>query len=130
MPEHVVSRVTEALNAQKKPVNGSRVHVLGVAYKKDIDDVRESPALDVIELLARRGAVVSFSDPYVPSIDHGGHTLTATDLDQAMKAGADCAVIVTDHQAFDYAKIVQAFPAIVDSRNALKGLKSDRVFAL
>jgi UDP-N-acetyl-D-glucosamine dehydrogenase len=130
MPEHVVQRVTEALNTQKKAVNGSRVHVLGVAYKRDIDDVRESPALDVIELLSRRGATVSYSDPFVPAIDHGGQNLTAVDLDQALKAGADCAVIVTDHKAFDYAKIVKAFPAIVDTRNALKGLRSERVFGL
>jgi UDP-N-acetyl-D-glucosamine dehydrogenase len=130
MPEHVVSRITDALNEQRKAVNGSRVHVLGVAYKKDIDDVRESPALDVIELLSRRGAAVTYSDPYVPSIDHGGHRLTAVDLDEAIKAGADCAVIVTDHKVFDYRKVVEAFPAVVDTRNALKGLKSEKVFGI
>ena len=130
MPEHVVSRITDALNAQKKSVNGSRVHVLGVAYKRDIDDVRESPALDVIELLVRRGAVVTYSDPYVPEIDHGGHTLKAVDLDQALKAGTDCAVIVTDHKAFDYPRILKAFPAIVDTRNALKGFSGDGIVRL
>ena len=130
MPEHVVTRVAEALNAHRKPVNGSRVHVLGVAYKRDIDDVRESPALDIIELLTRRGAVVTYSDPFVPEIDHGPHQLTAVPIDRALAAGGDCAVIVTDHKAFDYPRIVEAFPVIVDTRNALKGLPRERVFGL
>jgi UDP-N-acetyl-D-glucosamine dehydrogenase len=130
MPEHVVMRIADALNAQKKPINGSRVHVLGVAYKRDIDDVRESPALDVIELLLRRGAIVTYSDPYVPSLTHGEHTLTAVDLDKALAARADCAVIITDHKAFDYARVVAAFPVVVDTRNALKGMKSDRIVRL
>jgi UDP-N-acetyl-D-glucosamine dehydrogenase len=130
MPEHVVTRVAEALNAHKKPMNGSKVHVLGVAYKRDIDDVRESPALDVIELLMRRGATVTYSDPYVPEIDHGPHQMKAVSMDSAIKSGADCAVIVTDHKSFDYASIVASFPLIVDTRNALKGVKSDKIFGL
>jgi UDP-N-acetyl-D-glucosamine dehydrogenase len=130
MPEHVVTRVAEALNAHKKPLNGSKVHVLGIAYKRDIDDVRESPALDVIELLMRRGATVTYSDPYVPEVDHGHHQLTAVSMDSAIEAGADCAVIVTDHKAFDYPRIVASFPLIVDTRNALKGVKSDKIFGL
>jgi UDP-N-acetyl-D-glucosamine dehydrogenase len=130
MPEHVVTRVAEALNAHKKPMNGSKVHVLGVAYKRDIDDVRESPALDVIELLMRRGATVTYSDPYVPEIDHGPHQMKAVSMDSAIKTGADCAVIVTDHKSFDYASIVASFPLIVDTRNALKGVKSDKIFGL
>ena len=103
MPEFVVQRVDEALNAHKKPLNGSQVHVLGVAYKRDIDDVRESPALDVIELLMRRGATVTYTDPVRAGV-------RARSLDQmkacrwtdAHQAGADCAVIVTDHKVFDY----------------------------
>ena len=130
MPEHVVTRVAEALNAHKKPMNGSRVHVLGVAYNRDIDDVRESPALDVIELLMRRGATVTYSDPFVPEIDHGPHQMKAVSMDSAIKAGADCAVIVTDHKSFDYPSIVASFPLIVDTRNALKGVKSDKIFGL
>jgi UDP-N-acetyl-D-glucosamine dehydrogenase len=130
MPEHVVTRVAEALNAHKKPLNGSKVHVLGVAYKRDIDDVRESPALDVIELLMRRGATVTYSDPYVPEVDHGPHQMKAVSMDNAIKDGADCAVIVTDHKAFDYPSIVASFPLIVDTRNALKGVKSDKIFGL
>jgi UDP-N-acetyl-D-glucosamine dehydrogenase len=130
MPEHVVTRVAEALNAHKKPMNGSKVHVLGVAYKRDIDDVRESPALDVIELLMRRGATVTYSDPFVPEIDHGPHQMKAVSMDSAIQAGADCAVIVTDHKTFDYPSIVASFPLIVDTRNALKGVKSDKIFGL
>jgi UDP-N-acetyl-D-glucosamine dehydrogenase len=130
MPEHVVNRVADALNAHRKAVNGSRIHVLGVAYKKDIDDVRESPALDVIALLGRRGAIVSYSDPFVTEIDHGAERLTAVPLEDAIGAGADCAVIVTDHRVFDYRAIVDGFPLIVDSRNALKGFASDKIFGL
>jgi UDP-N-acetyl-D-glucosamine dehydrogenase len=130
MPEHVVSRVSEALNAHKKPLNGSRVHVLGVAYKRDIDDVRESPALDIIELLLRRGASVTYSDPFVPEIDHGPHQMKAVSMESAVDAGADCAVIITDHKDFDYTSIVASFPLIVDTRNALKGVKSDKIFGL
>jgi len=130
MPEHVVTRVGEALNAHKKPLNGSKVHVLGVAYKRDIDDVRESPALDVIELLLRRGATVTYSDPFVPEIDHGPHQMKAVSMDSAIGTGADCVVIITDHKAFDYPSIVAAFPLIVDTRNALKGVKSDKIFGL
>jgi UDP-N-acetyl-D-glucosamine dehydrogenase len=129
MPEYVVNRVAEALNAHRKPLNGSRVHVLGVAYKRDIDDVRESPALDVIELLMRRGATVTYSDPFVPEVDHGPHQITGIPVADGA-ANADCAVIVTDHKSFDYPSIVETFPLIVDTRNALKGIKSDKIFAL
>ena len=79
MPEYVVQRVAEALNSEKKALNGSRVHVFGMAYKRDVDDMRESPALDIIELLERRGATVSYTDPYVPSLEHGGDTLQLAD---------------------------------------------------
>jgi UDP-N-acetyl-D-glucosamine dehydrogenase len=130
MPEYVVNRVAEALNEQRKPLNGSRVHVLGVAYKRDIDDVRESPALDVIELLKRRGAIVTYSDPYVQALEHGAHSLKGISITEAVAAGTDCAVIVTDHKAFDYPGIVTSFPLVVDTRNALKGIKSDKIFAL
>ena len=129
MPEYVVNRVAEALNAHRKPLNGSRVHVLGVAYKRDIDDVRESPALDIIELLMRRGALVTYSDPFVPEVDHGPHQITGIPVADGA-ATADCAVIITDHKAFDYPSIVETFPLIVDTRNALKGIRSDKIFAL
>jgi UDP-N-acetyl-D-glucosamine dehydrogenase len=127
MPEYVVTRVAEALNMHKKPVNGSRVHVVGVAYKRDVNDLRESPALDVIELLTRRGAEVTYNDPYVPSFEHGHLQLASVDLEDV---SADCAVIVTDHRVFDYPRIVEQFPLIVDTRNALKGLKDARIVRL
>ncbi len=130
MPEYVVARVADALNSVKKAVNGARVHVIGAAYKRDIDDMRESPALDVIELLKRRGATVTYSDPFVPVLKHGPVSLTAIDFDQALADGCDCAVIVTDHSSFDYPAIVRRFPLVVDTRNALKGLRTPTVFAL
>jgi UDP-N-acetyl-D-glucosamine dehydrogenase len=130
MPEYVVTRVADALNSARKSVNGAYVHVLGVAYKRDIDDMRESPALDVIELLKRKGAKVSYTDPYVPVLHHGPVNMSSISIEDALKAGADCAVIITDHATFDYAAIAAKFPLIVDSRNALKGLKSPNVFPL
>jgi UDP-N-acetyl-D-glucosamine dehydrogenase len=130
MPEYVVNRIGEALNAHRKPLNGSRVHVLGVAYKRDIDDVRESPALDIIELLVRRGAAVTYSDPYVREVDHGPHQMKEVPIAEAVAAGPDCAVIITDHKAFDYAAIVASFPLVVDTRNALKGMRNEKIFLL
>ncbi|MEZ5290830.1 MAG: nucleotide sugar dehydrogenase [Vicinamibacterales bacterium] len=130
MPEYVVSRVSDALNSQRKAVNGSAVHVLGVAYKRDIDDMRESPALDVIELLKRRGARVSYTDPYVPVLRHGPVDLASMPLDDAVASGCDCAVIVTDHTTFDYSDIAARFPLVVDTRNALKGRRVPTVFPL
>ncbi|MCA1586049.1 MAG: nucleotide sugar dehydrogenase [Acidobacteria bacterium] len=130
MPEYVVSRIAEALNTERKAVNGSRVHVLGVAYKRDVDDLRESPALDIVELVHRRGGVVTYTDPHVPELHHDGRSLTSIPLEQALKAGADCAVIVTDHSSFDWPRIVDGFPLIVDTRNALKKTKSPRIFRL
>ena len=129
MPEYVVDRTAEALNSVKKAVNGSRVHVFGIAYKRDVNDMRESPALDVMELLSRRGATVSYTDPYVPELDHG--TLKLTSIDATTAAGScDCALIVTDHKVFDYAAIATQFPLIVDTRNALKGIASEKIFRL
>ena len=130
MPEYVVTRVADALNSARKSVNGAYVHVLGVAYKRDIADMRESPALDVIELLKRKGAKVSYTDPYVPVLHHGPVNMSSISIEDALKAGADCAVIITDHATFDYAAIAATFPLIVDSRNALKGMKSPNVFSL
>ncbi|MGE0039747.1 MAG: nucleotide sugar dehydrogenase [Vicinamibacterales bacterium] len=129
MPEHVVTRVMDALNAVKKPVNGSKVHIFGLAYKKDVNDLRESPALDIIELLARRGAEVSYTDAYFPTLVHGEHRLTHVPEADA-HVGRDCALIVTDHKGVDYAALVERFPVVVDTRNALKGVQSDRVFRL
>jgi UDP-N-acetyl-D-glucosamine dehydrogenase len=129
MPEYVVDRTAEALNSAKKAVNGSRVHIFGIAYKRDVNDMRESPALDVMELLSRRGATVSYTDPYVPELDHG--TLKLKSIDAATAAAAcDCAVIITDHKVFDYPAIAKQFPLIVDTRNALRNIKGDGIFRL
>ncbi len=129
MPHFVVSKIGDALNLQEKSINGSTVLVLGVAYKRDIDDIRESPSLDVMALLMQKGAHVQYSDPYVPSLTnanwHG-----SPDLDQPMKsepltaatiASADCVAILTDHRVVDYAMVQHAARVIVDTRNAIAG---------
>jgi UDP-N-acetyl-D-glucosamine dehydrogenase len=119
MPRWWVDKVADALNEAGKPVKGSRVLVLGVAYKKDIDDVRESPALDVIELLRHKGADVRYHDPYVPCIRHNGFEMAGEpDLDAAL-AAADCAVVVTDHSSYDWGEIKQQVRLIVDTRHAM-----------
>ena len=128
MPHFVADKVQNALNEEGKALKGSRVHVLGVAYKRDIDDVRESPALDIIHLLRKRGAAVSYSDPYVPALRLEGLDLNSTGEEAA--ADADCVVIVTDHKAFDYASIVSNSKLIVDTRNALKNFKSPHIHRL
>jgi len=127
MPEFVVERITDALNSAKKSINGSKIHLIGVAYKKDVGDVRESPALDILELLRRRGATLSYSDPFVPSLEIDALTLNAV---EPAKADADCAVICTNHSAFDYEQIVKKFPLIVDTRNALRGREGTGIFRL
>jgi len=132
MPHFVVDKVQNALNDHSKALKGSKVHVLGVAYKRDIDDVRESPALDIIHLLEKRGAKVSYSDPFVAKLRADEfllHAMTAVDPDQA-SAEADCVVIVTDHKAFDYAGILKHAKLVVDTRNALKGNKSPKIVRL
>ncbi|MGE3491689.1 MAG: nucleotide sugar dehydrogenase [Vicinamibacterales bacterium] len=129
MPEFVVQRIIDALNSQKKSLNGSRVHIIGVAYKRDVNDLRESPALEVLELLAHRGAEVSYTDPYVPAFKHASLDLQSVDEKQAHE-GVDCGVIITDHKVFDYATMVDRFPLLVDTRNALKGVARDHLFRL
>ena len=128
MPHFVLSKVQNALNDAAKPLKGSHVHVMGVAYKRNIEDVRESPALDLLLLLEQRGAQVSYSDPHVPSLRLDGQTLQAEP--QAIAAAADCVVIVTDHAAFDYAALVSEAKLIVDTRNALKGFDSAKIVRL
>jgi UDP-N-acetyl-D-glucosamine dehydrogenase len=129
MPHFVVDKIQNALNDHTKPLKGSRVHVMGVAYKRDIDDVRESPALDIIHLLGRRGAAVSYSDPFVPQIHTDGIELKAIDPDAGVRQ-ADCVVIVTDHKKFDYPGLVKSARLIVDTRNALKGIESNKIVRL
>jgi len=130
MPAYVVERIADALNAARKPINGSRVHLLGVAYKRDVGDMRESPALDVLELLAKRGATLSYSDPYVSELRHDGHTMTSIDVADALAQRPDCTVICTDHTTFDYEALVASGTLIVDTRNALKGRDAPTIFRL
>ncbi|HTI42001.1 MAG TPA: nucleotide sugar dehydrogenase [Vicinamibacterales bacterium] len=129
MPAYVVDRIGEALNSQKKSINGSRIHIFGVAYKKDVSDMRESPALDVLELLHRRGAVLSYTDPHVPTLEHGELSLKSVPEAQAAK-GIDCAVVCTNHSVFNYAAMPKNFPLVVDTRNALKNVDADNIFRL
>lgn len=128
MPYHVISSVAGALNQRKKALNGARILLLGVAYKKDIDDLRESPALTIIELLQKEGAQVSYNDPYFPMVGKGRK------YDLQMKCAPlenlgqyDCVLIVTDHSDYDFAKIVRESQLVVDTRNATRGIESPKV---
>jgi UDP-N-acetyl-D-glucosamine dehydrogenase len=128
MPYHVLDSVVRALNQQKKALNGSKVLVLGVAYKKDIDDLRESPALTIIELLQKEGAAVSYNDPYFPEVGRGRKydlQMKCAPLDNLSQY--DCVLIVTDHSDYDYEKIVRESKLVVDTRYATKGLKSSKI---
>jgi UDP-N-acetyl-D-glucosamine dehydrogenase len=128
MPYHVVASVSRALNEHKKPLNGSKILVLGLAYKKDVDDLRESPSLTIIERLQALGALVSYNDPFFPVVGQGRRyhlDLTSQPLDNL--AQWDCVLIVTDHSSYDYARIVAESQLVVDSRNATKGIRSEKV---
>jgi UDP-N-acetyl-D-glucosamine dehydrogenase len=128
MPYHVLSSISGALNRHKKSVNGARVLILGVAYKKDIDDLRESPALTIIELLQKDGAQVSYHDPYFPFIGKGRKYDLQMKRSELKDLGQyDCVVIVTDHSDYDYRDIVQQAQLVVDSRNATKGIQSPKI---
>src|SRR5262249_29572791 len=129
MPHFVVEKVQNALNDRGRAVKGSRIHILGVAYKRDIDDVRESPAPDVIHLLKQRGATVTFTDPYVPILRVDGEDLFSPDFDEAL-ASTDCVVIITDHTAIDYQAVARNANLIVDTRNTLRGVVSDKIIRL
>jgi len=128
MPYHVVSSVSKALNKQGKALKGAKVLVLGVAYKKDIDDLRESPALTIIELLQKDGAAVSYNDPYFPFIGKGRRyelQMKSAPLDDVAKY--DCVLIVTDHSDYDYLSIAEQACLVVDTRNAMKGIPGDNI---
>jgi len=128
MPYNVVDAVTAALNKHKKALNGARVLVLGVAYKRDIDDLRESPALTIIEELQRRGADVAYNDPYFPRVGRGRkYNLHMTCAPLENLGAYDCVLIVTDHSDYDCKKIVAEARLVVDTRNATKGIKSEKI---
>ena len=129
MPQYVVDRVVESLNDEGKAVRGSRVCVLGVAYKKDVDDPRESPAFPILENLQERGARLSYSDPHVPRVPKMRHhqiEMASTPLSAEFLAEQDCVVIVTDHSRFDYDFIVEHSRLVVDTRNATAGCQPGR----
>jgi UDP-N-acetyl-D-glucosamine dehydrogenase len=124
----VVQAVSKALNSQRKAVNGSKVLVLGMAYKKNIDDLRESPSLTIIELLRNEGAEVFYNDPYFPTVGRGRHynlNMESTPLDRLEEF--DCVLIVTDHSDYDFEDIVKRSQLIVDSRNATRGIQSPKI---
>lgn len=128
MPVHVVNKVADALNDQCKSVRGSKVLVLGVAYKRDIDDVRESPALDVIALLQNRGADVQYHDPYVPGIRlDSNEMMYSSDYSDALLKQADCVVIITDHSTYDWQHVLNQSKLVVDTRNATNGHNGDAI---
>jgi len=130
MPEHVVNLVAEALNLRGKAVRGSRVLVLGVAYKAEIDDTRESPSLDIMETLRERGARIEYSDPFVPQLEFAGRKLKSVPLSATNLRRFDCAVIATAHSEVSYASVLRHSKAVVDTRNALKGRKSEKIVRL
>jgi len=126
MPYYVLGKVGEVLNGVEKSIKGSHILCLGVAYKRDIGDIRESPALDVLKLLSSKGARVSYNDPYVPKLALNGHTLHSQELEEDLLKGTDCVVIVTDHSSYDYNWIVKNSRLVVDTRNATRGIKEGR----
>ena len=129
MPAWVVDRVAEALNDEGKAVRGSRVCVLGVAYKKDVDDPRESPAFTILEMLQQRGARVSYNDPHIPALPRMRHhsiRLESQSLTPEFLAEQDCVLIVTDHSAYEFEEIVRHSALVVDTRNATAGVEPGR----
>jgi UDP-N-acetyl-D-glucosamine dehydrogenase len=127
MPEHVAGKIADLLNQDRLAVNGSRILVLGVAYKKNVSDMRESPALDIVRLLQAKGAEVVYHDPHVPELDlEEGQSLKSVELTDQELAAADLAVIVTDHSAVDYDRVVARAQRVYDTRNATKAVRRGR----
>jgi len=129
MPQYVVDRLTEALNARGKAIYGSKICLLGVAYKKDVDDARESPAFSLLELLQKRGAIISYNDPHIPCLPRTRHydiPMDSIPLTEEFLADQDCVLIVTDHSSYDYEAIVRHAPLVIDTRNATKNVCTGR----
>jgi UDP-N-acetyl-D-glucosamine dehydrogenase len=128
MPYFVIEQIASALNDRSKAMKGSKILVLGIAYKRDIDDLRESPSLTIIELLRAKGAIVAYNDPFFPTVGRGRHyalDMTSTPLDNLGQY--DAVVIVTDHSSYDYPAIVRESQLVVDTRNATKGIDSSKI---
>ncbi len=130
MPYHVVDAIGDALNQRQKAVKGSRILVLGVAYKKDVDDLRESPTLKIMQLLIEHGAQVDYNDPYFAQLHKMRHydysQMSSVELTAANLAGYDCVVIATDHSSYDYQAIVEASQLVIDTRNATRRITRNR----
>jgi UDP-N-acetyl-D-glucosamine dehydrogenase len=131
MPQYVINRLAEFLNEQRKPINGTRIAILGVAYKKDVDDPRESPSFELLKLLLERGAVLTYNDPHVPALPKMRHypdlpVMASQQLTPAYLAAQDCVLIATDHSAYDYSFIVEHSRFVLDTRNATKGVVRGR----
>ena len=129
MPRYVVNKVNDALNEFSKSIKNSKILIIGVSYKKDIDDLRESPALDVIQLLRSRGAKVMYHDSYVPEIQFDGAVLSSIGIEEGLKE-ADCAVIITNHSNIDYGKVVSLSEVVLDTRNATRGIQNPKIIRL
>jgi UDP-N-acetyl-D-glucosamine dehydrogenase len=130
MPDYVVSKVADALNDERKAVRGSNVLILGAAYKPNVNDIRESPALDVLHLLRQKGALVSYHDPFVPALSSEGIELQSVKLDERSLLDADCVVIITDHDIFNWNFIRDRTNLIVDTRHAVESGGRARVVYL
>jgi len=130
MPHFVVTRISDSLNSAKKSVNGSNIHIFGVAYKKDINDMREAPSLDIINILTSKGANITYTDPCIPEIKSNNINLKSEQITKEFLEGIDCSVIITDHSDFDHDFIVNHSKRIVDTRNALKGYKEKHIVRL
>lgn len=130
MPAHVIKRVTEALNSRRKSIKGSSILLLGMAYKPDIDDIRESPALEIMQTLIDMGGKVSYVDPYIPTLDLGGIQMRSKKFAAGVIGRADCVVVVTPHSDFDYGLVARSANLVVDTRNALKGKRGKNIFRL
>jgi len=130
MPEYVVHRLADTLNERAKPVKGSKILLLGMAYKKDVDDPRESPGFELMDLLLKKGAAVSYNDPHIPKLPpmrHYPHLhMTSQALTPELLRGQDAVLIVTDHTAYDWSFVVEHAPLVVDTRNAMKGVTAHR----
>jgi UDP-N-acetyl-D-glucosamine dehydrogenase len=130
MPEYVVQKIADALNTNERSIKGSRVLILGVSYKADIDDVRESPALDIIRLLMLKGARVVYHDPLVEGSPEDLEGASSVDLTAEEISSCDCAAIITGHSGIDYELVLEHVPILVDTRNVMKGYSSEKIIKL
>ncbi len=130
MPRHIVKKVRDSLKPLKKDLAGSKILIVGVAYKRDTDDVRESPALEIIQLLEKEGALVEFSDPFVPALQANGTRLQSLPLEAALLGSVDCVLVVTDHSNVDYDLVARCGAVVVDTRNALKDIPGSHIHRL